>query len=190
MFNFWHFINDCVILNFMPVNQAITNIREITIMIKKLFYKYKEIIMYIIVGGFTTLVNWIAYAACTNILPIKNTEKLILFSNTIAWIAAVLFAYIANKRWVFESKTNSVSELVKELISFIGARLLTGLMEIFGVPLLVVLGLNQTIFDIEGFLAKILVSVIVTVLNYVFGKLFIFKKTNHPEKKKDSTAPF
>lgn len=158
-------------------------------MIKKLFYKYKEIILYIIAGGLTTLVNWIVYAACTNILPVRNTEKLILVSNTIAWIAAVLFAYIANKCWVFESKTSSMSELIKEFISFIGTRLLTGLMEIFGVPLLVILGLNQTIFDIEGFLAKILVSVIVTVLNYVFGKLFIFKKTKHSEKKKDSTTP-
>jgi len=153
-------------------------------MIKKLFYKYKEIIMYVIAGGLTTLVNWIAYAACTNVLPIKNTETLILFSNAIAWIAAVLFAYIANKRWVFESKTDSLSELVKELISFIGARLLTGLMEIFGVPLLVVLGLNQTIWGIEGFLAKILVSVLVTVLNYVFGKLFVFRKTMHQGKKR------
>lgn len=149
-------------------------------MLKKLFYKYKEIITYIIAGGLTTIVNWAVYAACTNALPIKNTERLILFSNIAAWIFAVLFAYIINKWWVFESKTHSFIELSREFIGFIGSRLCTGLLEILGVPLLVILGMNQTFFGIEGFLSKVLVSIIVTILNYVFSKLFIFKK-KHPE---------
>lgn len=145
-------------------------------MLKKLLHKYREIITYIIAGGLTTLLNWVVYAVCTGILPIKNTEKLILFSNTAAWIIAVVFAYFVNKHWVFESRTHSASELLKEFLSFVGSRLFTGLLEILGVPLLVLLGMNQTVFDIEGFLSKILVSIIVTILNYVFSKLFVFKK--------------
>lgn len=145
-------------------------------MIKNLFYKYKEIIMYIFTGGLTTLVNWISYAVCTHLIPIKNTEQLILISNIIAWILAVLFAYVANKHLVFASKTNSFSGLLKELTGFIGSRLFTGLIEILGPSLLVRLGLNQTLFGTEGFLAKILVSVIVVILNYVLSKLFVFKK--------------
>ncbi len=145
-------------------------------MLKKLFYKYKEIITYIIAGGLTTIVNWVVYAACTNFLPIESTEQLILFSNIAAWILAVLFAYIINKQWVFESKTHSFIELLREFTGFIGSRLFTGLLEILGVPLLVILGMNQTFFGIEGFLSKVLVSILVTILNYVFSKLFIFKK--------------
>lgn len=145
-------------------------------MLKKLFCRYRQIILYVIAGGLTTLVNWVAYAACTGVLPIKNTEQLILTSNTIAWIIAVLFAYVTNKRWVFETKTDSFSSLLKEMISFIGARLLTGLLEILGVPLLVKLGMSQTLFGIEGFLAKIIVSIVVTVLNYILSKLIVFKK--------------
>ena len=147
-------------------------------MLKKLLYKYKEILMYIIVGGLTTLVNWVVYAVCTNILPIKNTKQLILFSNIAAWIIAVVFAYVVNKCWVFKSKTHSFIGLFREFISFFGTRLFTGLLEILGVPLLVILGMNQTFFGIEGFLSKILVSILVTILNYVFSKLFIFNKSS------------
>lgn len=145
-------------------------------MLKKLLYKYKEIIVYIIAGGLTTLVNWAVYAVCTNILPIKNTEQLILSGNIIAWVIAVIFAYIVNKWWVFKSKTHSFIGLFREFISFFGTRLFTGLLEILGVPLLVILGMNQTFFGIEGFLSKILVSILITILNYVFSKLFIFNK--------------
>lgn len=160
----------------MRIGILLYELKEEIIMIKDLFHKYKEIIMYIITGGLTTLVNWIAYAACTHLLPIKNTEHLILISNIAAWILAVLFAYVTNKHWVFQSKTNSIYELFKELAGFIGSRLFTGFVEIFGTSLLVRFGLNQTLFGTEGFLAKIIVSVVVVILNYVLSKLFIFKK--------------
>ena len=62
-----------------------------------------------------------------------------------------------------------------ELLKFFGARIVTGLVEIIGLPLLVYVGLNQTIFGVDGFVAKILISIIVIVLNYVFSKILIFK---------------
>ena len=145
-------------------------------MIKELYNKYKELILYIFVGGLTTIVNWGSYALCTKLIPVTNTERLVLYSNIAAWIIAVIFAYITNKCWVFESKTDTLSDMFREFVSFIGARILTGVMEIFGVPFLVMLGLDQTLFGVEGFLAKIILSIISTILNYVFSKLFIFKK--------------
>lgn len=145
-------------------------------MIKKLYMKYREPILYIIIGGLTTLVNWIVYGVCVHILPIRETEQLVFIGNIIAWIVAVLFAYITNKKWVFRSKTDTQKELLREFIAFVGARLFTGAIEIISVPLLVMAGLNQTLFDTEGFIAKIIVSVVVVILNYVFSKLFIFRK--------------
>lgn len=145
-------------------------------MITERLIKYKEMILYIITGGLTTLVNWVVYALCTFVLPIQSEEQLVFASNVIAWVTAVLFAYVTNRKWVFESHTTGAKNLLKEFTSFVGARLLTGILEIVGVPALVMIGLNQTLFGIEGFIAKILISAIVMVLNYVFSKVFIFKK--------------
>ena len=63
----------------------------------------------------------------------------------------------------------------QELIKFVGARLATGAIEILGLPLLYYIGMKQSLFGVEGFVAKIVVSVVVVLLNYVFSKLFIFR---------------
>ncbi len=139
-------------------------------MIKKLFQKYREIIMYLIFGVSTTLVNWIVY---TLLVSIAKTD--VTLANGIAWFAAVIFAYITNKLYVFESKSWKVSVLLHEIISFFGARIASGVFEIFLPALLMKIGLDQAIFGIEGFAAKLVVSVLVIVLNYIFSKLFVFK---------------
>lgn len=135
----------------------------------ELFKKYKEVILYLIFGVATTVVNWISYAACNKMGIGMNA------SNVIAWVLAVLFAYITNKIFVFESKSMKLEVLLPEIGKFVGARVVTGVIEIVGLPLLVYLGVRQTVFGVEGFLAKILVSVIVVILNYVFSKIFVFK---------------
>lgn len=137
--------------------------------IKDLFIKYKEVIMYLIFGVATTLVNWIVYS-----LLMKTTVINMTVSNAIAWFAAVVFAYITNKIFVFESKSWNPAEVWKEVVKFFGARIATGVIEIGGLPLLYYIGVKQSIFGVEGFLAKILVSVIVVILNYVFSKIFVF----------------
>lgn len=68
-----------------------------------------------------------------------------------------------------------MKDWIPEFGKFFSARAATGIMEIAAVPFLVGIGLNQTIFGIEGMVAKVLVSVLVVLLNYVFGKLFVFK---------------
>ena len=137
----------------------------------ELFRKYRELIVYFIVGCMTTLVNWAVYAA-----GVEWLHWSVAVANAVAWIAAVTFAYIANKIWVFQSFNWSPAFVLREVVLFVSARILTGLIEIAGVPLLVKLGMDQELFGVKGMWAKILVSVIVLILNYVFSKLIIFKR--------------
>lgn len=141
---------------------------------KKLFLKYKEIIMYLIMGGLTTVVSWGTYMIFAKILPISNKEVLVFVVNILSWILAVAFSYVTNKIWVFESKSWDKRYILKEISMFVSARLATGVFEIVAVPALVWLGCNQTIFGVPGMLSKIIVSIVVVILNYVFSKLFVF----------------
>ena len=129
-----------------------------------------ELISYLFWGGCTTLVNWISYSIC-----VKYLGTPILAANAISWILAVIFAFVTNKWFVFHSKSWEPDVFLKELGLFFSARIVTGVFEIVAVPLLVRLGLDQAIFGVDGAVAKILVSVVVVILNYVFSKLFIFK---------------
>ncbi|MBR2714765.1 MAG: GtrA family protein [Ruminococcus sp.] len=149
-------------------------------MIKKIWNKYHEFIMYMIFGAGTTVVAWVSYAIFTKTIPhisffgisIDNTTT----ANVLSWICAVIFAYVTNKLWVFNSKSWNPKVAFKEFVMFVSSRLATGIIEWVGLPLLIAIGVDQKIFGVEGMLAKILVSVIVVLLNYVFSKLFIFKR--------------
>lgn len=163
--------------------------------IKNLIVKYKEIITYIIFGVVTTAVNWVVYSIMVRVFNIDlstvsdnnviwemftgksgSSLTLLLVSNLIAWVAGVIVAFVTNKIWVFESKEKSVKGVIKEFGLFVGSRIVSGVFEWFGQPLLVMLGMNQTLFGIAGFPAKIVISVIVVILNYVFSKLLVFRK--------------
>ncbi|MDE6314597.1 MAG: GtrA family protein [Lachnospiraceae bacterium] len=139
--------------------------------IREFLEKYKEMIMYLIFGVGTTGVNWITYTIVAKTVNINLT-----IANCIAWVVAVAFAYVTNKIWVFESRSWAPSVLCKEIGLFLGARIVSGIFEIGLFPVLLFLGLNQAVFGIEGMVAKILISVLVIVLNYVFSKLLVFKK--------------
>lgn len=148
--------------------------------------------MYIIFGVLTTLVNWVVYWVLMKIFGGAAENEAVLFAlfgreitmkvfyvfiaNFVAWVAGVAFAFVTNKIWVFESKSWRFGLVMKELWLFVTARLITGVLEWFGVPLLVAMGLNQPLFGADGFVAKLIVSVIVVILNYVFSKLIIFRK--------------
>lgn len=139
-------------------------------MIKKVLYKYKKLILYILFGGMTTILNWIVYAVGVKL------QLGITISNILAWAIAVFFAFVTNKLFVFESKILKIRVIFNEFIKFVGARILTGAIEIGGLPLLYYLGMNQQLFGIDGFIAKIMISIIVMVLNYVFSQVLVFKK--------------
>lgn len=135
-------------------------------------------IMYIIMGVLATVVNWVTHAVLVGPMTsiIKNQDLALTVTTFIAVVVSVIFAFFTNKIFVFESKSWAAKVFWREFISFILARALTGILEIFGVPLLVKIGLDQTIFGIKAMVAKVSVSVIVIIANYIFSKLFIFKK--------------
>ncbi len=140
--------------------------------------KRKEIIIYLIVGAMTTVISLASYAVFAKLFGIVIKEKLVrvVVSKVLSWIVAVTFAFIANKLWVFESKSFKTAVVLKEAGTFFVSRIATGCLEWFGLPLLIVAGVDQKIFGIEGMVANLIVSVLVIVLNYVFSKLFVFKK--------------
>lgn len=136
---------------------------------KNFLTRYRQMLVYLVVGGMTTFVNWAIYALCVDGLGIT-------LANGIAWIGAVIFAFVTNKQLVFESKTWKTKVVLREGLLFVSGRIVTGVLEIVLVPALVGLGLNQTIFGITGMVSKVLVSILVLTLNFVFSKLFIFKR--------------
>ncbi len=147
--------------------------------IKELILKYKELIVYVIFGGLTTVVNLVVFTLSGFALG----DERYLVSNVIAWLAAVIFAYITNKLWVFESKSWSVRVLVKEIPSFFAARVFSFLLEEFGlyvfVDLLSFKDISLKIFTLEiggELIAKAILAVVVVILNYIFSKLVIFKR--------------
>lgn len=140
-------------------------------MIKRLFMKYKQIILYLFFGVTTTVVNWCIYVLLHNILHADMT-----LSNAAAWLGAVLYAFITNKLFVFESKSLESKVLLQESVKFFGSRAFSGVMEILLPTALYAVGLKQVLFGVEGGVAKALVSVLVIVLNYIFGKFLVFGK--------------
>lgn len=139
--------------------------------IKELIKKYREIISYAIFGGLTTVINWVIYAALS-----LNEGISITVCNGIAWIGAVLFAYVTNRIFVFQSKGKGLTALLKEIGLFFGSRIFTGIIEIAGPAFLICCGVTQEWFGIRGFLAKMITSILVIVLNYILSKLLVFRK--------------
>lgn len=153
--------------------------------IKFLFSKYREAILYIVFGALTTVVNFVVFKACNMAVG----EKFYLISNVIAWLASVIFAYVTNKLFVFESKSWEPKVLLREIPSFAGARVLSLGIEELGLWLLVDICRMENInwriltFDIEGsMIAKLILAVVVVILNYIFSKLVIFRKNRSKNK--------
>ena len=139
-------------------------------MIKKinnLYLKYKHIVNYLFFGVLSTLINLVIYYVLTiTILNPKNAIHLQI-ANIVSWIGAVIFAYITNRKYVFESKNKNI---LKECGSFFGARIITLVMDI------VIMFIGVTLLKQNDKIIKILSQVVVIVSNYLFSKIFVFKK--------------
>ncbi len=146
---------------------------------KKIFEKHREIIIYIIVGGLTTVANYIIHFG----LRFLNVNYYIALS--LAWFGAVIFAYIANRIFVFESKTKGKAQF-KEFVLFFGARIFS-----YGLELLVSFifidcakadrfvwqpEFTETVIPVGELVVKTVAQVAIVLSNYVFSKLVIFKK--------------
>lgn len=134
--------------------------------IKGLYLEYKEIINYLIFGVLSTVVNFASYFIFAKLFHIDE-----VVSSGLSWFCAVLFAYITNKIFVFESKTKTVKAFIKEMMSFFACRVLSGILCDVGTFALMVKVLN-----INDIIAKIVTQIMVVILNYVLSKLVIFKK--------------
>ena len=137
---------------------------------KKIFIKHREILLYIVFGFGTTCVNWGTYS-----FAIIGFGWKITVANILSWITATIFAFVTNKRWVFNSYIWKPRLLIIEFGKFVSSRLITGGFEVIAVPLLVKFRFDYSLFGISGFWSKISVSIIVVVLNYFISKQFIFK---------------
>ena len=135
-------------------------------MLKKLFKQYvnKETISYLIFGVLTTAVDFIIFQL------ILLTGLHYLIAQGIAWAGAVAFAFVTNKLFVFGSKDTSLPVVMRELITFVGGRVISGV-----ISTLMLAGLVELLF-LPELPAKLLTQVFVVIANYVISKLFIFRK--------------
>lgn len=137
-----------------------------------LYKKYQEIINYLIVGVLTTVVSIITYFLFSLILDIENNILFIL-ANVLSWICAVVFAYITNKKFVFNTTTSNKKEEIKVFSMFVSSRITTLLIE------LAFMFITVKVILIDDKIAKVIAQFIVIVLNYILSKLFVFKKKNN-----------
>ena len=134
-------------------------------MLKGLINKYWDVIPYLFFGVCTTLVNVVVYWICAHPLNLGT-----MVSTIIAWILAVLFAYVTNRKWVFHSEAHGINEISKEMASFFGCRFATGVVDWLCMFVFVeLLNLNDVVI-------KVVANIIVVVLNYIASKLIIFRR--------------
>lgn len=135
--------------------------------IKELIKKYKEVIVYLIFGGLTTLLSLVVFWFLTEIVVISQST---LPANIISNAAGIIFAYCTNRKWVFESKVKGFVPVLKEIGKFVTGRLFTVLFDLVFVYVAVdVLNGNDMLF-------KLISTVVVVILNYLISKFLVFAR--------------
>ncbi len=135
-----------------------------------LIKKYKEIILYLIVGVLTTAISFFVQWIFKDVIVLPYA----FIATTIAWVVSVLFAFFANKLIVFESKEKKGFFI--ELVLFYGSRLLTGLVEIG------VMALFVDVLSLSYWAVKIVINIVIIVLNYILSKFIVFRKNKKEQK--------
>lgn len=128
----------------------------------------KEILLYLIFGGLTTLVDFLVYMAMMSTGYVSAAV-----ATAAAWLAAVLFAYVTNRRYVFGCEGN--------LLSFVGTRLCSGLVQVLLMAALVD-GLH-----LDKLVTKLAVGVLVTIMNYAGSRLLVFRKSEKEAHQRSDT---
>ena len=133
--------------------------------LSELLQRYKSQLLYLFFGGCTTLVNVVVYGLCAHAANLSTT-----LSTVIAWVVSVLFAYLTNRTWVFESQAHTAGDILREIGSFFLGRAATGGLD------LAVMYVCVDRLGLPDMPVKLLSNVVVIVLTYVASKLFIFAK--------------
>lgn len=136
-------------------------------MIIDLYKKYKEIVNYLIFGVLTTIISLAVYYLLTFTVIDPKNALLLQVANVISWVAGVLFAYVTNRKYVFDSKNE---DKLKEFSSFVGARLVTLIMD------MIIMYVGVTLMRGNDKIIKLISQVVVIVSNYLFSKIFVFRR--------------
>ena len=140
--------------------------------LKQLWKKHKELILYVFFGGCTTLINIISYFACRELMHLP-----VVPADVLAWLVSVIFAYVTNKLFVFESKSWRLMLVLKEGAAFLAAR-------VFSLGLdVAMLYVTVTVLGWWELPMKVLANVVVIVINYIFSKWIIFRKDAAKQQK-------
>ncbi len=140
----------------------------------ELYKKYKEVINYLIVGFLTTVVTIVSYFVISKMVDMEN-DFWFMWANVLSWVLAVIFAYVTNRLFVFESKATGKKEVGSEALKFTLSRVTTLVIE------LVLMYVLVKVIAIDNGISKITSQVVVIILNYVFSKIFVFKKSHFSE---------
>ena len=130
---------------------------------EKFYKKNKEVLLYLLFGGLTTIVS-IGTFAWFNVGMHMNE----LIANVISWVFSVAFAYVTNRIWVFRSETSGVGSLMKEIAKFFGGRLAT-----LGVEELILFVFISLLHG-NSMVVKLIAQVVIVILNYIISKIFVF----------------
>ena len=133
--------------------------------IKSLFNKYKELILYVIVGCLTTVVAIASLFLFNSIFNIR-----VEISNIFSWVCAVIFSFILNKLVVFKSNAKDTKTIFKELLAFASARLVSLAVD----EAIMIIGVN--VLNVNTYICKVFSEVFVILINYFFSKFVVFKK--------------
>ena len=141
--------------------------------IKELYLKYKEIINYLIFGVLTTVVSLVTYYICVYTILDPDNAVQLQIANVISWIISVAFAYITNRKFVFESKEKNK---IKEASKFVTSRIATLLMD------MAIMYVGVTVLRFNDKIMKLISQVVVIVMNYILSKILVFKKEKNNKK--------
>ena len=133
--------------------------------IKKLYLKYKEIINYLIFGVLTTIVSLLTYYLLVLTILNPNNSIELQIANIISWITCVTFAYITNRKYVFNSKDKNIT---KEIIKFYSSRLTTLFLD------MIIMYIFVTKLQFNDKIIKIIAQILIIILNYILSKLLVF----------------
>lgn len=133
--------------------------------LKELFSRHREIILYLVFGIGTTAVDFAVSLSLVYLLHVN-----LYVSKVIAWVCAVVFAYVTNRIFVFQSENKGAKKILAEAGEFVTGRLISlGLQELM-------MAILYDGMEMGELTVLILSSVLVIILNYIFGKLLVFRK--------------
>ncbi|MBS1008695.1 GtrA family protein [Leuconostoc suionicum] len=126
--------------------------------------KYKAIILYILFGVLTTIINLVSY---TGMIYLHWNVQL---SVILSWLITVISAYLTNRKWVFNSKATTSVELLREFLAFLSSRVLTLILE------MIIIWFGVQLLKQDPLIWKLIDNVVVVIFNYIISKLFVFKR--------------